>query len=114
MDSAMFLPSMIGREWHQFLFTLTPDQEKSLIARGGHRPTAGPLQFAVPMKDGSTVEDVYEHLKKVGALGGMFVRAEGMATYGGRSRQLRKEERVGRDNRIMKIMTNKNRSHASV
>ena len=63
------------------------------------------------MKSGSTIEDLYVHLKGRGYVGGMFVRAEGVGIVGGKGRQMRKDEVLGRECRIIKIMTNKNRAH---
>jgi hypothetical protein len=45
------------------------------------------------------------------AVKGMFVRAEGMRDVGGKSRQLKKDEVLGEDCRIIRIMTNRNRAH---
>jgi hypothetical protein len=61
------------------------------------------------MKPGSTVEDVFLSLKRLGALGGEFVRAEGAGNVGEKAKLVPKHEVVNRSNRILKIMTNKRR-----
>jgi hypothetical protein len=65
------------------------------------------LRDCMVMKPGSTVEDVYISLKRMGALGGEFVRAEGAARIGEKAKLVPKHEIVTRNNRILKIMTNK-------
>jgi ribosome-binding ATPase YchF (GTP1/OBG family) len=86
---------------------------KSILARGGQKgeDCRGVCEVCLTMKDGSTVEDLYEHLKNLGAVKGMFVRAEGMEDVGGKSRQLKKDELLGPTNRVIRICTNKNRAH---
>ena len=59
------------------------------------------------MKPGSTVEDVFISLKRLGALGGEFVRAEGASSIGEKSKLVPKNEVIGKANRILKIMTTK-------
>jgi len=66
-----------------------------------------PLRDTLLMKPGSTVEHVYLALKHLGALSGDYVRAEGACNIGQKSRLVAKSERLGKDNRILKIMTNK-------
>ena len=56
---------------------------------------------------GSTVEDVFISLKRLGALGGEFVRAEGASSIGEKSKLVPKNEVIGKANRILKIMTTK-------
>jgi hypothetical protein len=72
------------------------------LAKGSNR-----LRDCMVMKPGSTVEDVYLSLKRMGALGGEFVRAEGAARIGEKAKLVPKHELVTKHNRILKIMTNK-------
>lgn len=66
------------------------------------------LRDVILMKPGSTVEDVFFTLKRSGALGGEFVRAEASSgTPGERPKPVPKHERISRKNRVIKIMTNK-------
>jgi hypothetical protein len=65
------------------------------------------------MKPGSTVEDVFLSLKRLGALAGEFVRAEGAGRLGEKAKLVPKNEVIGKHNRILKIMTNKRREWQS-
>jgi hypothetical protein len=65
------------------------------------------LRDVIMMKPGSTVEDVFLSLKRLGALGGEFVRAEGAGEMGEKSKPIPKDKKVDRTCRILKIMTNK-------
>lgn len=65
------------------------------------------LRDVIVMKPGSTVEDVFLSLKRLGALGGDFVRAEGAGKIGEPSKQLKKDALVVQGCRILKIMTTK-------
>ena len=67
------------------------------------------LRDAVVMKPGSTVEDVFLTLKRMGALGGEFVRAEGAGRLGEKAKLIPKHELMTKSTRILKIMTNKRR-----
>lgn len=67
------------------------------------------LRDCLIMKPNSTVEDVYESLKRLGALGGEFVRAEAVQNIGDKPKLVKKDEVVGVHNRIIKIMTTKRR-----
>ncbi|GMH85360.1 hypothetical protein TL16_g10205 [Triparma laevis f. inornata] len=115
LSTCMALPSMIrnveGGGGSTSATAISENHKKSILARGGKGPEPGKLQICVCMKEGSTVSDVYDHLKNIKAVSGMFVRAEGMSNIGDKSRQLKKEEVVNSSNRIMRIMTNKNRAH---
>lgn len=66
-----------------------------------------PLRDVLVMKPGSTVEDVFDALRKLGAVRGDYVRAECSGNIGEKPRLVRKEEKIDRSNRILKIMTNK-------
>lgn len=68
-----------------------------------------PLRDVLVMKPRSTVEDVFLVLKRIGALGGEFVRAEGCASLGDKPKLVPKLDVVDRNCRILKIMTNKRR-----
>lgn len=65
------------------------------------------LRDVLLMKPGSTVEDVFLSLKRLGALGGDFVRAEGAGKIHETSKQIKKDTIVGQHCRILKIMTTK-------
>jgi len=66
------------------------------------------LRDVILMKPGSTVEDVFNTLKRLGALGGEFIRAEASSgAVGERPKPVSKQEAMGRKNRVIKIMTNK-------
>eukprot|EP00546_Thalassionema_frauenfeldii_P017228 CAMPEP_0178898772 /NCGR_PEP_ID=MMETSP0786-20121207/2529_1 /TAXON_ID=186022 /ORGANISM="Thalassionema frauenfeldii, Strain CCMP 1798" /LENGTH=886 /DNA_ID=CAMNT_0020569553 /DNA_START=24 /DNA_END=2684 /DNA_ORIENTATION=- len=93
---------------------------RCLVAAGGTAPSAWDngysaispsdrikLRDAVIMKVGSTVEDLFHSLKKMGVLGGEYVRAEGAGEIGQKPRLVPKLELLNRSNRILKIMTSK-------
>lgn len=65
------------------------------------------LRDVIPMKQGSTVADVYMALKNAGAVSGEFVRAEAAGTIGENPKPVPKNAMLGKHNRILKIMTNK-------
>jgi ribosome-binding ATPase len=65
------------------------------------------LRDVLIMKPGSTIEDVFISLKRLGALGGEFVRAEGAGRVHGKSKLVPKYEVISKSNRILKIMTTK-------
>ena len=65
------------------------------------------LRDVLMMKPGSTVEDVFVSLKRLGALGGEFVRAEGAGRIGEKSKLVPKDAVMGNNNRIIRIMTTK-------
>ena len=67
------------------------------------------LRDCIVMKPNSTVEDVFETLKKLGAIGGEFVRAEGAGRIGDKAKLVKKDDYVTKHNRILKIMTTKRR-----
>ena len=83
-------------------YQTSPDSKSS---RGG-----AVLCEALTMKPGSTVEDVFLTLKRLGALGGDFVRAEATGSLGSPSRPIPKTQKVNRSNCILKIMTSKRSS----
>lgn len=66
-----------------------------------------PLRDVLVMKSGSTVDDVFDALKRMGAIRGDYVRAEGCGNIGEKPHLVRKEEVVDHSIRILKIMTNK-------
>jgi hypothetical protein len=68
---------------------------------------AAGLRDAILMKPGSTVENVFLALKKLGALSGEFVRAEASGEIGAPAKPIPKHQVVTRETRILKIMTNK-------
>ena len=68
------------------------------------------LRDSLLMKPGSTVEDVFLTLKRLGAISGEFVRAEGAGKIGEKSKPIPKQELMGSHNRIIKIMSTKRSS----
>mmetsp|Transcript_11503 Transcript_11503/g.27011 ORF Transcript_11503/g.27011 Transcript_11503/m.27011 type:complete len:1027 (+) Transcript_11503:153-3233(+) len=78
------------------------------VSKNGNPASVAKLRDAILMKPGSTVEDVFLTLKRMGALGGEFVRAEASSgAPGERPKPVPKQELVSRKNRVIKIMTNK-------
>ena len=67
------------------------------------------LRDVLLMKPGSTVEDVFLTLKRLGALSGEFVRAEACSgdPHGEKPKPVPKDDIMGFKNRIIKIMSNK-------
>lgn len=65
------------------------------------------LRDVLIMKSGSTVEDVFLSLKKVGAISGEFVRAEAAGEIGEKGKPIPKSTLIGKRNRIIRIMSNK-------
>lgn len=68
------------------------------------------LRDAILMKPGSTVEDVFLALKRLGALSGEFVRAEASGEIGAPVKPIPKHKIITKGTRILKIMTNKRTS----
>ena len=99
----------------------SPGMISCIVAAGGSPPTLWndgnykashlpvKLRDVLVMKPGSTVEDVFLSLKRLGALGGEFIRAEGAGNLGEKAKLIPKHEKVSRSNCILKIMTNKRR-----
>lgn len=87
---------------NQNIYTL----EKTNAGSKGNKQSCT-LRDVLIMKPGSSVEDVFLSLKRLGALGGDFVRAEGAGKIGEPSKQIKKDTLVGRGCRILKIMTTK-------
>ena len=67
------------------------------------------LRDCLVMKPNSTVEDVFRALKNAGVLSGEFVRAEGVGNIDEKAKLCKKDDYVGKHNRILKIMTTKRR-----
>ena len=67
------------------------------------------LRDVLVLKPGSTVEDAFISLKNAGVLGGEFVRAEAVGCIGDKPHLVKKDDTLGRHNRILKIMTTKRR-----
>lgn len=65
------------------------------------------LRDVLMMKPGSTVEDVFLTLKRLGAISGEFVRAEAAGSIGEKPKPIPKHEMIGKKSRIIKIMSNK-------
>jgi hypothetical protein len=70
--------------------------------------TNGKLRDALMMKPGSTVEDVFLTLKRLGALSGEFVRAEACSGIAGdKAKPVPKAEAITTKIRVIKIMSNR-------
>jgi len=67
------------------------------------------LRDSLLLKPGSTVEDAFSTLKGLGVLGGEFVRAEAIGKMGEKPKLVKKDDKLGKHNRILKIMTTKRR-----
>ncbi len=81
-----------------------PSKEKSGLIQ---------LRDVLIMKEGSTVDDVFLALKKIGAISGDFVRAEATGDIGEKAKPIPKHEVMSKRNRIIKIMSNKRTSWQS-
>jgi hypothetical protein len=87
--------------------------EKSYVMPSKSKDRAGvgsnaKLRDALLMKPGSTVEDVFNTLKRLGALGGEFVRAEASSgRVGDKPKPVPKHEIVSRNTCVIKIMSTK-------
>jgi hypothetical protein len=86
--------------------TLWDSKQRTYIAPGTKRSNVA-LRDAIVMKPGSTVENVFLTLKRLGALSGDFIRAEGAGAIGGKPKLVPKFEVVTKSTRILKIMTSK-------
>lgn len=89
------IPSM----WHES--TSTYQQDSKCVRQV--------LRDVLVLKPGSTVEDVFLSLKGIGSLRGEFVRAEAVGHIGEKPKPVRKDDILGKHNRILKIMTTKRR-----
>mmetsp|Transcript_57705 Transcript_57705/g.140937 ORF Transcript_57705/g.140937 Transcript_57705/m.140937 type:complete len:243 (+) Transcript_57705:1496-2224(+) len=67
------------------------------------------LRDVLLMRPGSTVEDVFFFLKRLGALGGEFVRAEAFSGRpgGNKPKPIAKNEQITAETCVIKIMSNK-------
>jgi hypothetical protein len=83
------------------------EQQRGYGLQDKSKTAGSALRDVVVMKPGSTVEDVFLALKRQGALGGEFVRAEGAGKIGEKPKPVPKHEPIGKHNRILKIMSNK-------
>lgn len=89
----------------------TWDAKKKIYSvESGERKNIHSLRDVIVLKPGSTVGDVFEVLKNLGAVGGEFVRAEAARNIGQKPNQVRKEDFVNKSIRIIKIMTTKRNS----
>ena len=65
------------------------------------------LRDAIMMKPGSTINDLFNTLKKMGALSGEFIRAEAASHIHVLPKPVTKYQTLSHQIRIIKIMTNK-------
>mmetsp|Transcript_964 Transcript_964/g.1489 ORF Transcript_964/g.1489 Transcript_964/m.1489 type:complete len:200 (-) Transcript_964:1300-1899(-) len=84
-------------------------ENKLYYASPGDVQNGQTLRDVLVMKPNSTVEDVFDVLKRMGALGGEYVRAEAAENIGMKPNLVKKDELVTRSNRILKIMTTRRR-----
>jgi ribosome-binding ATPase len=88
-------------EWDDVSQQYYPPQ----ASKGSKQPVQ--LRDALLMKPGSTVQDVFLTLKRLGALSGEFIRAEVARDLHGAAKPAPKGRRLSSHTRIIKIMTNK-------
>lgn len=75
--------------------------------RPHHTLASAPLRDAIVMKAGSTVEDLFLTLKRLGAFGGEFIRAEAMCNLTDTPKPITKHYALSQSVRIIRIMTSK-------
>jgi len=85
------------------------DEEKSAYVHKSANGKQLALRDVLILKPGSTVEDAFLSLKWMGVLDGEFVRAEAVGCIGEKPKLVKKDDLLGRKNRILKIMTTKRR-----
>lgn len=81
--------------------------QQGYVVPSKDKSTNQKLRDVLVMKPGSTVEDVFVLLKRLGAVNGDFVRAEAKCEIGDQAKPIPKLEVMRRSNRIIKIMSNK-------
>lgn len=86
------------------------DANQRIYVAPGTKKSAIALRDAIVMKPGSTVENVFLTLKRLGALSGDFIRAEGAGSIGEKAKLVPKFDVVTKSTRILKIMTSKRSS----
>jgi ribosome-binding ATPase YchF (GTP1/OBG family) len=86
--------------------TLWDSKQRIYVTPGTKKGTVA-LRDAIVMKPGSTVENVFLTLKRLGAVSGDFIRAEGAGAIGEKPKLVPKFEVVTKSTRILKIMTTK-------
>ena len=84
------------------------DEQYTMPTKNHKKDDAGKLRDVLMMKPGSTVEDVFLSLKRLGALTGEFVRAEACSgAPGDKPKPIPKMEVMSRKICVIKIMSNK-------
>ena len=73
------------------------------------KPTVAALCDVLVMNPGSTVEYAFLVLKNMGVIGGDFVRVEGAGRVSERYKLVKKDDCIGRQNRMLRMMTNNRR-----
>lgn len=84
--------------------------QRVYVAPSRKNETKAALRDVLIMKPGSTVDDCYLSLKRLGALSGEFVRAEATSDIGVPPKPVPKHQVVTKSIRILKIMTKKKSS----
>lgn len=84
-------------------------QETTAMYQQNSKGVRHVLRDVLVLKPGSTVEDAFLSLKGTGSLRGEFVRAEAASRIGEKPKPIRKDDRLGKHNRILKIMTTRRR-----
>jgi hypothetical protein len=86
------------------------DSKQRIYVSPGSKSSAVALRDVLVMKPGSTVMHVFLTLKRLGALSGEFIRAEGAGAIGEKAKLVPKFKVVTKSTRILKIMTSKRTS----
>ncbi|KAL3904805.1 MAG: hypothetical protein SGILL_009925, partial [Bacillariaceae sp.] len=86
----------------------SPDEQYIMPSKTHKEQPSGKLRDVLMMKPGSTVEDVFLTLKRLGGLSGEFVRAEACSgAPGDKPKPIPKVEVMNRKICVIKIMSNK-------
>ena len=97
---------MIPSEWdssiHQYSVPKMNGNKKKAVTQSNVQ-----LRDAIMMKPGSTINDLFNTLKKMGALSGEFIRAEAASHIHVLPKPVTKYQTLSHQIRIIKIMTNK-------
>jgi hypothetical protein len=84
----------------------SPSPSSSSSLSGGKNGSLCALRDVLVLKPGSTVEDAFLALKRLGALRGDFIRAEGAGDIGEAAKPVPKQQKITRSIRILRMMTN--------
>jgi ribosome-binding ATPase len=90
--------------WNETQRCYAPQTKRSCM------PESTALRDVLVMKPGSTVDDCYVVLKRLGAVAGDFVRAEAAGDIGSAPKQIPKNQVMTKSLRILKVMTKRKTS----